>query len=424
MAGGKGTRMASFAPGIPKPMIPIQGKPILQHQLECLRRNNLTDILIATGYLADAIKDYFSDGKKFGCSITYYEEKEPLGSGGVLFKIQDDLGDDFIVINGDNIFDVDFSRLIEFHSRLGAWATLAVHPNDHPYDSAVLVTDREHRVIKWLNKEDPRLYYKNQVNSGVHILSKRLLNSIKPDHEKVDLDREVLKPLISTGKIYAYPTPEYIKDAGTPDRFEQASLDIQNGLVEQRNLSRRQKAVFLDRDGTINVPYEFITRPEDFKLISGAAEAIKRINKSGFLAIVITNQPVIARGDCTLEELDTVHQKMETDLGKAGAFIDDLFYCPHHPDRGFPGERPEYKIECSCRKPKPGMILEAAKKYNIDLSLSYMVGDQMKDVEAGIAAGCIPVLLSEKSDKGELIKDGIRVHRFLNLAEFVDVYMP
>ena len=418
MAGGKGTRMASFAPDTPKPMIPVHGKPILHHQLDCLVKNNLKDILIVTGYLGHVIRDYFGDGTGFGCSVTYFEETEPLGSGGALYKIFDRVDDDFILVNGDIIFDIDFSRFISFYKSQDAWAALVVHPNSHPYDSALIFTGKDQRVINWLNKEEPRYYYRNQVNAGIHIVSKNLLRAVKPSCEKVDLDREILKPLIPSGKIFAYSTPEYIKDAGTPDRFAQVSLDIESGLVRRRNLSMKQRAVFLDRDGTLNKTKGFIHNPDDFELLDGVPEAVRKINQSGFLAVVITNQPVIARGECSVEELDGIHQKMETELGKKGAFIDDLFYCPHHPDGGFPGERPEYKIDCGCRKPKPGMILRAAEKYNIDLAQSYMVGDDMRDVRAGINAGCIPVLLTEKDRRTEITEEKNNILQFLNLFEF------
>jgi D,D-heptose 1,7-bisphosphate phosphatase len=413
MAGGKGTRIASIASDIPKPMIPLCGKPILEYQVECLKRNKFTDIIMIVGYLGHAIKKYFGDGSKFGCSLSYYTETEPLGTAGALYKIKERLSDDFLLIHGDIIFDVDFSRFIDFHQARKAWATLAVHPNSHPYDSSLLVTDTGHHITQWLNKEDTRQYYKNQVNAGLHILAKTILDTIRPSAEKIDLDRDILKPLIATNRIYAYPTPEYIKDMGTPDRYAQVSADIENGIVRQRNLSVRQKAVFLDRDGTINKLKGFITKPEDFELIDGAAEAIQKINSAGYLAIVITNQPVIARGEASLEDLDLIHRKMETELGKAGAYVDDIFFCPHHPDKGFPGERPEYKINCDCRKPKPGMIFQAAEKYNIDLAQSYMVGDDTWDVEAAIAAGCTPALLKNEASEKDLLS-------YSNLKEFAE----
>jgi D,D-heptose 1,7-bisphosphate phosphatase len=174
----------------------------------------------------------------------------------------------------------------------------------------------------------------------------------------------------------------------------------------------------LDRDGTINRLRGFIARPEEFELLEGAAEAIRKINLAGYLAIVITNQPVIARGEASLEDLELIHNKMEAELGRAGAFVDDIFFCPHHPGRGYPGERPEYKIDCSCRKPKPGLILEAAKKYNIDLSRSYMAGDDVKDVEAAKAAGCKPVYLG--GDPDNKLPPGDDVLVFSGLAQFVD----
>ena len=407
MAGGKGTRIASVASDVPKPMIKICGKPILEHQIDNLRACGLTDLVLVIGHLGDKIKAYFGDGSKFGVHITYFVEDHPLGTAGALFKMPE-LMEDFLLLCGDVIIDVDFNRFIAFHKAHKAWASLMAHPNGHPYDSSLLVTEiappqtpggmpaDTHRVIRWMNKEDERLYYKNRVNAGIEIISPELLRktmeTFVPRHpetpDKIDLDRDVLKPNIGSGRIYAYDTPEYIKDMGTPDRFYETEKDLKEGRVHARNLKNKQKAVFLDRDGTINRMVGFVTRPEQFELIPGAAEAIKAINKSGYLAIVVTNQPVIARGDCTFKELQTIHDKMETELGKAGAFIDALYVCPHHTDKGFPGERPEYKCDCDCRKPHPGLLRQAAQDFNIDLSESYMIGDSDRDVDVGINAGC------------------------------------
>lgn len=406
MAGGKGTRIASVRSDVPKPMINICDKPILEHQIDNLKACGLTDIILVIGYLGDKIKEYFGDGSKFGVNIEYFVEDHPLGTAGALFKMPQ-LTEDFLLLCGDVIIDVDFDRFIAFHKEHQAWASLVAHPNGHPYDSSLLVTEIDapktvggmpedtHRVIRWMAKEDERTYYKNRVNAGIELISPELLKvtmkNFVPRHpetpDKIDLDRDVLKPNIPSGKIFAYDTPEYIKDMGTPDRFYDTEKDIESGKVHARNLKNKQKAIFLDRDGTINKMVGFVTKPEQFELIEGAAEAIKAINKSGYLAIVVTNQPVIARGDCTFEELQTIHDKMETELGKVGAFVDAIYVCPHHTDKGFEGERPEYKCNCDCRKPKPGLLLQAAKDFNIDLSESYMIGDSHRDVEAGEYAG-------------------------------------
>ncbi len=437
MAGGMGTRIQSVRADVPKPMIEICGKPILQYQIENLKACGLTDITIGVGHLGHVIKEYFGDGSRFGVNINYFTEDHPLGTAGALFKMLDGracddiqtttvLDDDFLLLCGDVIFDIDFNRFIAFHKEHKSWASLMAHPNGHPYDSSVLVTEvlppaenggmpvKTNRVIKWMAKEDERLYYKNLVNAGLQLISPELLRetmkNFVPRHpetpDKIDLDRDVLKPNIKSGKIFAYETPEYIKDMGTPDRYYETEADIKSGKVHARNLSQKQKAIFLDRDGTINKSNGFITKPEQFELIPGVADAIKKINKSGYLAIVVTNQPVIARGDCTFEELAEIHTKMETELGKEGAFIDGLYFCPHHTDKGFPGERPEYKCDCICRKPKTGLFLQASIDFNIDLTQSYMIGDSENDVKAGENISCKrSILINQNTSLNEVVNN-------------------
>jgi D-glycero-D-manno-heptose 1,7-bisphosphate phosphatase len=218
--------------------------------------------------------------------------------------------------------------------------------------------------------------------------------------KKVDLDREVLKPMIATGELYVYDSPEYVKDMGTPDRFYSVTEDIRSGKVRGKNLSNPQKCVFLDRDGTLNRYVGFLRNIEELELLPGVAEAVRKINESGYLAIVVTNQPVIARGEVTVPELRLIHDKLETLLGQEGAYIDGLYYCPHHPHKGYEGEIPELKFDCECRKPKAGMLHQAAKDFNIDLAASYMVGDSDSDVQCGIQGGCRSVLLTEEDAEG------------------------
>lgn len=403
MAGGKGTRVASINQTLPKPMLPICGKPVLLHQIECLKRQGITEITLTIGHLGEQISGFFGDGGKFGVMIDYIHEKEPLGTAGALYYLKNKITDDFLLINGDLIYDVDFKRLTDFHNNCKAKVTLLAHPNDHPYDSGIILADSDGKVTGWLTKEDKREWYHNCVNAGIHVISPALLEEIN-EPRKIDLDREILKPMIPSGGIFIYKTPEYIKDMGTPERIAQVEHDLETGLVERKNLSQKQRAVFLDRDGTINRYIGFLRRPEELELLDGAAKAIRRINRSGYLAIVVTNQPVIARGEVTWEELDEIHRRLETLLGQEGAYLDDIFVCPHHPDKGFSGERPEYKIDCECRKPKPGLLLQAAEKYNIDLSDSWMIGDDSRDDGAGKAAGCQRVVLSERISLLDAVK--------------------
>lgn len=414
MAGGRGTRIAELFPDIPKPLITVDGMPILEREIRSLASQGFKDIILTVGYLADKIIAYFGDGRQLGVKIEYFVEETPLGNAGALFQLKEKIGDDpFFLLNADAAFDVDFNRMLDYHKKHGGLVTLFTHPNSHPYDSGLIIVDKDGNVEKWLSKEDERpQWYNNRVNAGLHVIDPKVLElSLKIleidqttgyPKGKVDLDRQILKPMCGTGKMYCYDSPEYVKDMGTPERFYQVEADYKNGVVQAKNLHNKQKAIFLDRDGTINKYVGFLRNIDDFELIEGVSEAIKLINQSGYLAIVVTNQPVIARGEVTWDELHEIHKKMETLLGKDGAYIDGIYICPHHPDKGFEGERPEYKIDCDCRKPKPGLLLQAARDFNINLAQSIMIGDSENDMLSGENAGCKKTVLVGRNNKSLL----------------------
>ena len=397
MAGGKGSRLRSITNDeIPKPMVPVDGKPLLEYQVEKLKAYGIKKIVMIVGHLGEKIVDHFKDGKDFGVEIDYIFEKEPLGTAGAFYYLKDKIdAKDFMLVFGDIFFDMDFDRMEDFHFKNSALTTLLAHPNGHPYDSDLIQTDDTGKVIGFDSKHNVRDYwYDNMVNAGMYIINKRLLDLVK-EPVKTDFEKDILANQVKLGaNIYAYHTPEYVKDVGTVDRINATVEELKSGLIQSKNLKNKQRAIFLDRDGTMNVSKGFISKADDLELIPGTIDAIKAINKSGALAIVITNQPVIARGECSFEELHNIHNKLKTLLGEKGAFVDDIFYCPHHPDKGFEGEVPELKFDCECRKPKTGMIDEAVKKYNIDLSKSYMVGDSTMDLETARNAGIKSVLVN------------------------------
>ena len=405
-------------PDIPKPLIPIMNrdgieKPVLEWEVESLAAQGFTDIILTVSHMHEKIEEHFGDGSQLGVNIEYFVEEQPLGNAGALFKLRDQLPEPFLLLNADAVFDIDFNRFVEFHRSHGGLVTLFTHPNSHPFDSGVLIADGSGAVQRWLTKEDVRpQWYQNRVNAGLHVIDPAVLDVSGIDAEtigtevdgkriKVDLDRQILKPLCVTGKMFCYDSPEYVKDMGTPERYEAVCRDFVNGVVSAKNLAHPQKAIFLDRDGTINQYVGFLRNIDDFELIPGVAEAIRKINASGYLAVVVTNQPVIARGEVTVPELQQIHNKMETLLGAEGAYLDALYYCPHHPHKGYEGEIPELKIDCDCRKPKPGMLIRAAEDFNIDLSNSWMIGDGENDIKAGKAAGCKTALIG----KGEYGQD-------------------
>ena len=382
MAGGKGTRISSINSEVPKPMIELLGKPILQYEIEVLVKQGVKDIILVIGYLGEKIKGYFKDGKQLGANISYIVEDSPLGTAGALYYLKDKINDDFLLLNGDTLFDINIEKFYESHKKNNCLVTIVTHPNSHPYDSGVIVADKNNLVIKWMTKEEERTWYKNRVNAGIHFISNKLLSRFS-EAKKTDLDREVLKPLINEKQLYVYDTPEYIMDMGTPDRYYQVIEDIKNKVPEKRNLSNKQKAIFLDRDGTINKYVGFLKDINQFELLEGVSDAIKLIHQNNYLVVVVTNQPVVARGEVTFDQLEEIHNKMETLLGKDGTYLDGIYFCPHHKDKGFDGEVKELKFDCPCRKPKPGMILQASKDFNINLNKSWIVGDSDTDIICG-----------------------------------------
>ena len=348
MAGGKGTRLAALTKDeIPKPMVEVAGKPLLLWQVERLKDHGITDILMVIGHLGEKIQEFFGDGERFGVRIRYFVEETPLGTAGSFYYLKD---------------------MVE--------------------DSDLLVLDEDDRVRKFDSKHNTRDYwYENCVNAGIFVFNRKICDRV-PEPVKRNLENDVIQGMIQDGEsVYGYRSPEYVKDVGTVDRIQQTLKDIERGFIAEKSLSRKQKCIFLDRDGTINQYRGLVYKEEDFELEPCAVQAVKRINQSGRLGIVITNQPVVARGLCGIEDVENIHRKLSSLLGKEGAFLDDILFCPHHPDKGYPEENPAYKIPCECRKPKTGLVEQAAEKYNIDLSASWMVGDTTIDIQTGINAG-------------------------------------
>ena len=405
MAGGKGTRLRAITNDeIPKPMAPVAGKPILEWQIECLRRQGIHEIILIIGHLGHKIREYFGDGTAFGVEISYIEETEPLGTAGALSMLLGRLrASSFFLIFGDVLFDIDLERMWRFHEEKKAAATLFVHPNMHPFDSDLVVCDAEGRVQRFDSKHNVRDYwYQNCVNAGFYLMDQSICSRV-PVGEKTDLEKDILSAMIAEGvPVYGYRSPEYIKDVGTVERICRAEQELTSGFISGRNLNKPQRAIFLDRDGTINRKNGLVYQEDQFELESCAVEAIRAINSSGYLAIILTNQPVVARGLCQIEDVERIHRKMETLLGQEGVYLDDICYCPHHPDKGYPEENPAYKIPCHCRKPDIGMLEDCVHKYHIDLAESWVVGDTTVDIQTGKNAGTKTALVLP----GDAGKDG------------------
>jgi D,D-heptose 1,7-bisphosphate phosphatase len=193
--------------------------------------------------------------------------------------------------------------------------------------------------------------------------------------------------------LLGYNSPEYIKDIGTPQRYDRICSEFASGVIARSSFATPQRAVFLDRDGTLVPDKDCLRSAEGLELLPGTAEALHDLNHNGWRAVLVTNQPVVAKGWCTEADLQNIHNKLETLLGKEHAFLDRIYYCPHHPEKGFPGERVDLKIDCECRKPKTGMIQWAVADLNIDLRQSWFIGDSTTDLQTAKNAGVKSILV-------------------------------
>ncbi len=395
LAGGKGTRLKDRSGGLPKPLVPVLGKSVLQHQIERCRDSGFTRILLLVHHQHELITQELGDGSTFGLSLGYHVEAEARGTAGALRDALPQLAGRFLVLYGDTYFDVDLRRLWNAHGRAEADATLFLHPNDHPQDSDLVELDGKGRVRAIRPyPHPPGAHYRNLVNAALYVLEREGLAQFADAAAPSDIAKHLFPAMLAAGRhLHGYVSPEYIKDMGTPGRLDRVENDIRSGLVERLSGREPRAAVFIDRDGTLVREIGHLNRPEQIELLPGAAAAVRRLNRAGRLAIVATNQPVVARGEVSLEGLEAIHACMESGLGAEGAYLDGLYVCPHHPDRGFPGEVPALKIECDCRKPGTGLIDAACRDMGIDRGVSWMVGDTTADIETGRRSGLRTVLV-------------------------------
>jgi len=403
LAGGKGTRLKEVSGNQPKPMVPVLGKPLLQHSIEQCVKYGITDIKLLVSYKKDVIENYFGIGSKYGVTIQYIVEDTIRGTAGALIDALPQIGKQFLVVYGDTFFDIDLDSFWTFHQNQAGDASIFLHPNDHPYDSDLVEVNSDFKVKKIHPYPHDKQWRQNLVNAAIYIFNKDAFQGINLLSDSPDIAKELFPLMLeSNKKLYGYISTEYIKDMGTPERLLKIEKDINSGKVKSLKKQTLKTAIFLDRDGTINQEVSYLSSQEQFELIDGVGEAISQINIAGILAIVVTNQPVIARGELKEAELKVIHNKMDTLLGKHGAYIDRLYYCPHHTDSGFEGEIEELKFDCDCRKPKIGLFLKAKKDLNIVLEKSWVIGDSTRDILAAQNAGMKSVLVCT----GQAGKDG------------------
>jgi histidinol-phosphate phosphatase family protein len=367
-------------------MVSLGGVPLLERLVKMLASQGFRRLLLKTGYRSDVIERAFGDGRDLGCRIEYLIEDEPLGTAGGL-RFLAEAKQPTLVFYGDVLAHVNVRRLVDLHVRTGAQASLVVHESDHPEDSDVVCLSPDGWVERIVHKPGSSRHGR-LTNAGLYLLDPICFRYV-PETGAADFGRDVLPALLRDGiRVRGHRTQEYLKDMGTPDRLRHCERDLANGRV-----FGCVSAVLLDRDGTVNEDVGPLSRLDQIRLLAGAPSAIARLNEAGLTVVVTTNQAVVARGLCSDKQVAAIHARISEELSSEGAFLDAIFYCPHHPETHHEEGVAELRVACECRKPEPGMLQRSASLLGFDLSRSFFVGDTTSDVEAGRRAGARTVLV-------------------------------
>jgi len=377
LIGGKGTRLGDAVRNTPKPLLEVAGRPFVEHVMLNLRRFGFQDFILLAGYQSDVVHEKYGADSAFAqelqARVRVLIEPYSMGTGGALKHAEPYLHDEFLLLNGDSIFDFNYLDLTNCVNEqepvdwLGRVALLPV-PDASRY-GLVELTGTKIAAFR----EKPAVSESGLVNSGVYWLKSEILNHI--EDTPCSLEQQVFPKLVAEGRLIGRVYCGFFIDIGIPEDLQRARDTLLNDL--------KKPAAFLDRDGTLNHDHGYTYRIEEFRWIEGAKAAIKLLNDAGYLVFIVTNQAGIARGYYDAAAVDTLHDWMQDELATIGAHIDDIRYCPHHPEGTVPG----LSIICDCRKPGTGMLLSLIDQWHPELSRSFMLGDSDKDVEAGESMG-------------------------------------
>ena len=390
LAGGLGTRLRPLTDTLPKCLVPIAGRPLLDYWVDSLADAGVREARVNNHAHADQVRAYVDEVSASGrLKLDESYEPELLGSAGTIAANADlaDGADAVIIIYADNLSDVDLGGMLAFHRSHDDPFTMLLFRAPVPSACGIAELDGEGRVVSFVEKpEEPK---GDLANGGVYIVDADAYREIAA-MGAFDIGFEVLPRFV--GRMRGWPWRGYHLDVGTHEALEKARRDApglgRKGRAAGANGTR--PAVFLDRDGTVIEQVHYLSDPAKVRLLPDAGPALRRLRDAGYALVAITNQSAIGRGMITVGQYEAVNDAMNRRLAAEGVTLDAIYYCPEAPtgdDRT--------AITHGDRKPGPGMLIRASKDLGLDLSTSWMIGDMISDVLAGINAGCKGSLLVE-----------------------------
>jgi len=380
LVGGLGTRLGALTATTPKPILPIGDRPFLAWLMREFVRFGVEEFLLLTGHLSQQVEarvQALADLLPRGARIVISEEPDRAGTGGAVFHARDRLADRFLLCNGDSLFDFNIARLLADAAEDGpdVVGRIVLRPIEDASRYGVVELDGD-RVVAF--RERPPAGTADApvaglINAGVYVYDRRLLDELTPN---CSLERDIMPRLAERGVLRGTVADGYFRDIGIPEDLARACEEMPRVL--------RRRALFLDRDGVINVDHGYVGSRERFEWMPGAREAIRAATEAGWHVFVVTNQAGIARGRFTESEMQALHAWMTEEIRRAGGTLDDLRFCPFHAEATVAAYRdPAHPW----RKPAPGMLLDLIRAWQIDPSRAALVGDQDTDLAAAAAAG-------------------------------------
>ena len=375
LVGGLGTRLGALTATTPKPLLPIGDRPFLAWLMREFVRFGVEEFLLLTGYLSQQVEAQVQALAALlprDARIVISEEPERAGTGGAVFHAREKLAERFLLCNGNSLFDFNVAHLLADAAADGpnvfGRIVLRRIEDASRYGVVELAGDQ---VVAFRERPPPNTA--GLINAGVYVYDRRLLDELTPT---CSLERDIMPRLAARGALRGTVADGYFRDIGIPE-------DLARACEEMPRLLRR-RALFLDRDGVINIDHGYVGARERFEWMPGAREAIRAASDAGWHVFVVTNQSGIARGHYTEAEMHALHAWMTEEIRGAGGTLDDLRFCPFHAEATVPAYR---DAAHPWRKPAPGMLLDLIEAWQIDPARAVLVGDQDTDLQAAAAAG-------------------------------------
>ena len=397
LCGGLGSRLRPITDKIPKPMVPVNGVPFLEHLIHQLKENGIFDFVFMTGYRGDQIEEYFGDGSQFEVKIQYSQGPSEWDTGRRLHRAKNLLKDMFLILYSDNFVQFDLKKLSKFYEEKKKLLCF-------------IVQEKSTGNIRLGKDGIVELYDKTRtaenidfVELGYMIADKEIFRFITDENSSFS---EVITRLVSEREVAGMTVLDAYHSISDPERWQ---------LMEKYLTPK--KILLIDRDGVINrkAPRgEYIQKWSDFIFIPETVEGLKELSQEGFEFIVISNQAGIGRGVLSAASVDEINDRMKKYLEGQNIPIKGVYVCPHH-----------WEDNCDCRKPAPGMLFQASKDFLFRLDKTFFIGDDPRDCQAAYNAGCKSIFLGEPVEVDKLSDNEspqLIINTFKSLSPFLNNY--